>query len=107
MMAFELQTLWNNLENMTNKNFNFNTFSIWGDIKHNVPYGSTLGPVIFLLYVNDLSTSINGQFLPHLFADDSNLLLTNSVLEDFVYNIKNELESLNKWFKAKKTLNEF
>jgi hypothetical protein len=44
---------------MTNKNFNFNTFSIWGDIKHIVPRGSVLGPVIFLLCVNDSSKSIN------------------------------------------------
>lgn len=90
---------------MTNKNFNFNTFSIWGDIKHIVPHGSILGPVISLLYVNDLSKSINGQFLQSLFADDSSLLLTNSVLQDFDYNIKNELESLNKWLKPKKKKN--
>ena len=65
-------------------------------MKHSVPWGSILGPVPFLLYIKDLSKSINGKFKTILFADDTCLLLTNSILLYFDNNVKNEFESLNK-----------
>lgn len=83
-----------------NKHFNHKTFSNWGVIKHGIRQGSILGPLLFLLYVNDLSKNINGQSKPILFADDTSIVFTSSVLEDFKNYVEIEFESLNKWFEA-------
>jgi hypothetical protein len=66
-----------------NKNFSSNAFSDWGIIKHGVPQGSILGPLRFLLYVNDLSKTINKKSKAILFADDNSIIFTNSKSKDF------------------------
>ena len=59
--------------------------------------GSILGPLLFLLYVNDIANSVPDQNIK-LFADDTNLFIstTNQSLLDSIAN--EAMSNLNSWF---------
>jgi hypothetical protein len=55
----------------------------WGEIRHSVPQRSVLGPLLFLLYINDLPNSVNDNVDVVLYADDSSIIITSLNPTDF------------------------
>ena len=66
-----------------------------------IPQGSVLGPVLFLLYINDFNQS-SDLFDFHLFADDANLFYRHKSLSILESDINNELVNINTWLCANK-----
>jgi hypothetical protein len=66
-----------------------------------VPQGSILGPLLFLLYINDLPLCTK---VPHfvLFADDTNILFSHHDPKTLEDTINNELLHISNWFKLNK-----
>ena len=81
---------------------NFNKYkSTEKNINIGVPQGSILGPLLFLLYVNDLS-KISEKIFLLLFADDTSVFVSGKSVDTIIYNMNLELKKLYKWLYSNK-----
>ena len=71
------------------------------DITCGVPQGSVLGPLLFIVYTNDLPDCIEGAETI-LFADDTTICQSSDNIEFLYHSMNDNLDRLTDWFKANK-----
>ena len=78
--------------------------SSWADVNAGVPQGSILGPLLFLIYINDLSDGLKSEF--KLFADDTSLFSVVNDINTSASDLNEDLEKIGNWaFKWKMNFN--
>ena len=70
-------------------------------ISYGIPQGSILGPLLFLIYINDFPNNLKIS-KSILFADDTTLLFHDSDSQNLLQTINSELDVACKWFSANK-----
>ena len=70
-------------------------------MNYGVPQGSVLGPLLFLIYINDLYVAIKNSTVRH-FADDTNLIIKNKSAKEITRDLNIDLRLLSKWLRANK-----
>ena len=83
-------------------NSTHNLVSEWGILKHGVPQGSILGPLLFWVYINGLPLQINSLAKPILFAHDTSVRISNENFIDFSTSANQVLTHMIECFSANK-----
>ena len=73
------------------------TTSSKGIIKTGVPQGSVLGPLLFLLYINDLPLHLKKELISSLFADDSSIHSASKSIDELNSDLQDGLDEVNNW----------
>ena len=69
--------------------------SSWADVNAGVPQGSILGPLLFLIYINDLADGLSSN--AKLFADDTSLFSVAHNANTTVKQLNNDLVKISRW----------
>ena len=66
-----------------------------------VPHGSVLGPLFFLLYINDINSAVRNSYF-HLYADDTIIIQAHNSSDSLISNMETELTGIHDWFHKNK-----
>jgi hypothetical protein len=78
---------------------NSEVYSGWAKATNGVPQGSMLGPLLFIIYINDLPKILEARSVSILFADDVSVLISHANLIMFKHTINDVYDLLDDWFK--------
>jgi hypothetical protein len=81
-----------------NSTLNTKFVSGWTKVKHDVPQGSVLGPLLFLLYINDFPNAITHKATPILFADDTSIIISRPNTHLLQNDLTIIFGQITKWF---------
>ena len=76
-----------------------NSYSTYKDITMGVPQGSILGPILFIIYVNDLP-KLNNDMTCLTYADDTAIIFKNKSSTHLQHTLNTSLEQISEWFHA-------
>ena len=73
-----------------------NSVSNWVNVSSSVPQGSVLGPILFVIFINDLPDCVSSACICKMYADDTKLLATINSDDDHAQ-LQVDLNSINDW----------